>query len=102
MLVVCSPQSTDLKNAICYNAFCQMEDNMKDINGKPIRKGMVVRRAARGSDIIPVKRRSGKGSLPATKIIEVGKVGTPLEGLICVDTVGGFRVWERPNNFELA
>lgn len=29
MLFVCSAKPADLKNAICYNAIYQMEDNMK-------------------------------------------------------------------------
>lgn len=73
---------------------------VKDINGKRLKAGDMVRRARRGSDVIPVKRRSGKGALPPMEVLHIGRTGTPLDGYICVDNIGGFRLWERPNNFE--
>lgn len=72
---------------------------LKDINGKTIRKGSRVRRAARGSDVIPPRRRA---TLPVQIVLAVGR-GKHLAGLVCVTTLselGGARVWERPGNFE--
>lgn len=72
----------------------------RDINGQRIVRGTKVRRAAWGSDVIPVERR-GKFDL-AVKI--VGKRGTSLDGFVSVGTLdaGGvmFRSWESGKNFE--
>lgn len=66
-----------------------------DINGKRIRKGDKVRRAARGSDVIPTKRRT---SLPPEVVLAVGR-GKQFAGYVAIG-VHGFRTWERGSNFE--
>lgn len=62
-----------------------------DINGQPLRVGDKVRRAARGSDVLPVERRVLHG--------EVRQIGEAehVAGLVMVS---GFIAWESPRNFE--
>lgn len=69
-----------------------------DINGKPIRVGCTVRRAAWGSDVIPARRRN---HLPPAQVHAIGRTGTPFEGLITTDAGTGGRTWERSKNYEL-
>jgi hypothetical protein len=64
---------------------------VRDINGDPMQVGDKVRRARRGSDVIPVERRSLYGAL-----IAIGE-GEQFAGYV---RVSGFIAWESPTNFE--
>ena len=66
---------------------------LKDIDGKPIRKGSKVRRAAYGSDVLPESRRRHSG---VRTVEEIG-ASDILAGYIKVTGVLG---WERPGQFE--
>ena len=72
-----------------------------DINGKQIRKGDKVRRAAWGSDVIPEKRRA-QGRVERVRAI--GRKGSNLDGRITLgdlDVMGlSFQTWENGTNYE--
>lgn len=66
---------------------------LNDINGKRLRVGQTVRRAAYGSDIIPCERRA------QCRPVQIEAIGTGehLDGLI---RTSGALAWESPANFE--
>lgn len=64
---------------------------VSDINGQPMQIGDRVRRARRGSDVIPEERRTLYGNVTA-----IGD-GEHIAGMV---KVSGFIAWESPNTFE--
>lgn len=69
----------------------------KDVNGKRVKVGQTVRRAAWGSDIIPLERRTKTG----VPVLATDARRRDLAGRICAQLILGCPVWERGEQFEI-